>query len=885
MQALSRAHVRHEATDHAPPKRAGAPIDPWWIIATLRRGWMTLAAALFAGLVVGAVLGTFIVPATWESEAVLSPDVETEGNPFAGQDALHEGALLLEDPAVLAAVRERLEIRGTLEALDERVDAEADREANVIRVAARSNSQSGAQGLANAVISTFLEQRRVSEGERLRERARLGHAELVAAENALADARREYDAFRAEQGITDIEEERERAIQEVARLNAEADEAAVSIVTSAARMGALRDAAHRLPRMQTASASRTDGVRSQLAQARTELAAARARYTQQHPAVQALEARIASLQAASRSGDGGGGAITSATVASNPVREELEGGAAIAEADRATAEQQQVGLRRLAAEARERVRALSQIEGQASLLLAAVRVGERQLEEIRTEIAHAESLAGDPPPGYHVAAAAVIPELPLPSRERKLAWALPPLLAFLVAFAFLFWRERGGSRARSAAEVAWWGNAPVIGVTTWPKQPEALDLLVDELEDLGTYAAGRTLVVPATPEDRDLATQFAARLAEAPWLAAGVLEVEDEDEVSQRPAPQPVPLLAKDAKRGPGKFRHRPTLPMVPLVVPPPDGRLALATENEIARANARVSANISALAAQAAAAEAEAEADIARASAPQSRTPSGRIRRASVRLMLEGHDAEAAVADDAARRTLVDPVADIVADGDRPRRITGRFTLGAPTVLVGHDVRVGNVVHVGRDTQPSVVASAAMMTPSPVDEMERRTVHVSGTIDLDGRGGQTPFEVHAEAPRKQDAVLMLAMRILGDVEERPADPRPLETTVLDRKPPSHRALDASESRAAHEQAVALAWNGSLEGPTLRRAARLADRVIVLVREGSLSPAELAEIQTRLGREDAIGFLVVGVDEEQANRKDRVGAVAEFWTARRRLPG
>ena len=100
-----------------------------------------------------------------------------------------------------------------------------------------------------------------------------------------------------------------------------------------------------------------------------------------------------------------------------------------------------------------------------------------------------------------------------------------------------------------------------------------------------------------------------------------------------------------------------------------------------------------------------------------------------------------------------------------------------------------------------------------------------------------------------------------------------------------HRALDANESRSANEQAVALAWSGAMEGPTLRRAARLADRVIVLVREGTLSPADLAKLQVRLGREDAIGFLVVGADEDALRGPDRVGAVAEFWTSRKRLPG
>nr|MDQ3037874.1 hypothetical protein [Myxococcota bacterium] len=661
-------------------------------------------------------------------------------------------------------------------------------------------------------------------------------AELAAAEAHLGEARQEYDQFRAEHGISDLTAEQERAIAEAARLSAEADEEEVAVLTAATRMEVLRTEARRLPRMHTASASSTDMVQGELAQARADLAQARARYTAQHPAVRSLEARVASLESARRTG-GRSAVRTDATSAVNPVREELEGNVALAAADRATSEERTEGLRRLAAEARERVRALTELEGQASLLLAAVNVGTRQVDELRADIAQAEDRAGDPPAGYHVAANAMVPESALSSKGKKLAWLLPPLLSLLVAFGFVFWRERGGARTRTAVEVAWWGNAPVIGTTTWPRDPAALDMLVAELEDLGTYAAGRTLVVPAMIEDRELATEFAARLAEAPWLAAGVLDVED-DEHGSEPPPR---MMASDV-RAPG---HRPTLPMPLIVTPSPD--------------DSRSTSSVSSITDR-----------------------SGRVRRATVRLMMEDPQVEGSAEGTGTEPVLRPTLVGHDGDDDRPRRITGRFTLGAPTVLVGKDVRVGNIVRVGDGDRGAPMASAAMLTPAPVGpDDDQRTVHVSGTVD-DGKGAPMPFEVRAEAPTKQDAVLMLAMRILGDGNGGDEAERP---TILDPRAPAHRAVDPRESRARNEQAVALAWNGPMVGPTLRRAARLADRVIVLVRDGSMSPADLANLQVRLGREDAIGFLVVGVDDDEANRRDRVGQVAEFWTTRKRLPG
>ncbi|AKF06540.1 Tyrosine-protein kinase Wzc [Sandaracinus amylolyticus] len=782
----------------------------------LRRGWRVLGAAALGGLLVGGIVAMLVVPSTWESEALVVADVEPNpADPWASQNALSEGAELMMHPSTLAAVRARVGADGTVEALARRVEAEEDRQAGVIRVTARDGSREGAAALANAMVDSFLDVRRESERARLAERARLRRLELTAAEQQLADARSEYDAFRQEHGITDLSAQQEAAITEAARLSAEADEESVAAISSAARMDVLRREARRLPAMTTSSASSTDLVQSELAEARAELARARARYTQDHPTVQGLEARVATLEQERRRG--GRALRTDATTSTNPIRDELEGNVAIAAADRATSAQREEGLRRLAEQARERVRELTELEGQASLLLAAVRIGEQQVEALRRDIAQAEDRLGDPPPGFHVTARAALADSPLPSKNRLLAWVLPPMLSLLVAFGLVFFRERGGPRTQTAAEVAWWGHAPVIGTTTWPREPEALDLLVAELEDLGTYAAGRTLVVPATPNEKDLATEFAAKLAEAPWLAAGVLDVDES------PRSEPPRALLPDDVRVPG---HRPTLPMPMIVTPAPVDAASASGESD----------------------------------------PSTRVRRATVQLMMDNP-------------TGSEPSTElpVLPEAPRSRKISGRFTLSAPTVLVGQDVRVGNIVRVGEE--PVRTAAAVWTRPPAEASAEQRTIHVSGTVD-DGRGAPQPFEVRAEAPAKQDAVLMLAMRILGDV-----DPEAGRATMLDARPPKHRALDATESRAPHEQAVALAWTGAMEGPTLRRAARLADRVIVLVREGTLSPADLAKLQVRLGREDAIGFLVVGADEESAKGPDRVGAVAEFWTTRKRLPG
>jgi hypothetical protein len=89
---------------------------------------------------------------------------------------------------------------------------------------------------------------------------------------------------------------------------------------------------------------------------------------------------------------------------------------------------------------------------------------------------------------------------------------LPILTVLLVALVFIVRRLRSLT-AEAPREVAWWGNGPVLGTSVWPRDPDALESF--------------TLVVPATETERDIACSFAMRLAEAPWLAAAILDVGD----------------------------------------------------------------------------------------------------------------------------------------------------------------------------------------------------------------------------------------------------------------------------------------------------------------------------------------------------------------------
>ncbi len=113
-----------------------------------------------------------------------------------------------------------------------------------------------------------------------------------------------------------------------------------------------------------------------------------------------------------------------------------------------------------------------------------------------------------------------------------------------------------------------------------------------------------------------------------------------------------------------------------------------------------------------------------------------------------------------------------------------------------------------------------------------------------------------------------------------PSGPYPVarssSSTALARRP-SVRPVHALSTRPRAGHVNLEAWDGSFEGQALRRAARLADRIIVLVHSGALSALQLKATQHRLGREQGIGYIVVGLPDELRSLADRAGNVGDFW--------
>jgi hypothetical protein len=100
----------------------------------------------------------------------------------------------------------------------------------------------------------------------------------------------------------------------------------------------------------------------------------------------------------------------------------------------------------------------------------------------------------------------------------------------------------------------------------------------------------------------------------------------------------------------------------------------------------------------------------------------------------------------------------------------------------------------------------------------------------------------------------------------------------------TQRAVELG-SRLEMKSAVSLrdgalsVWDKPERPQALRRLARQSARVLVLVEAGTHSLFELAALPHLLGREDRIGFVVLGLGTEFAEGPDQVGDVSGFWQA------
>ncbi len=666
------------------PRRAGLPVDAHRLAGALRRGRWWITATAVIGAVVGLLVGKLAVAHTYEATA----SIRFEGLP--GQE-IHEAqsnlpslVSIAHSEATMSALRSRMgwgEV--SIDAIRRMVEIEADNGSGLVSFTTSAESRERAAAMANALVAIFLEHHRERRRAELNREIASLDERIVAANGELGEARRRYDQFREVNRITDLSAEQEQAITQAAALRSEADLAEAEVQALEARVRQLRAAVARTPRMEAVSSGASDRSR-RLSELSARLAEMRASLSDEHPQVQALRRQIDAL---SRSR----GASTSTRMEVSGLYQQMQTNLATAETELETARRRHEALARNADQAQQRTNRFSAIEGQAATLLAQVNVKEALVTELAQAKARSEDQLRDVQTGFRTVAEALPPEDAVPSKKKYLVAAGIPLALVLVVVGVLFSRELRGFFVQTPAEVAWWGNGPVVGATKWPRDPSALVDLVADLDDCTPEARGTMLVVAASGADRDLAGEIATQINQD-W---------------------------------------------------------------------------------------------------------------------------------------------------------------GAPAFF---DVPLAGILPAAR-TLPSSASRSEEVEPEPAAAGEEPVREEDDEVD----------EPRYEEAEDDGLGAMLAWPA-EDPEPPPGADR------LAAYAPAPRDLDEPAERL-----VCTAWSGSSEGQALRRAARLADRVLVVVTSNAMRAIELAQMKARLGRTDAVAYVLVGVSDDVARLPDRAGDVQAFW--------
>jgi uncharacterized protein involved in exopolysaccharide biosynthesis len=628
--------------------RPGRAVDPFRLRRALLGGkWLLLGTGL-GGLIVGFVLAKFVMTSVYESTAVLKFEgtVHIEGMP-PSRDALGPAADAVQRQAVLRRIADEVGFEESLTTLGELIDYTVDNRGRTVLIHVPGDTGEDAAQFARTVIDIFIQYHEEQQAKRVE--VEIGHIgkRIAAAEDEAKVARRRYDEFRDAYGFADLSTEQQSMLEGAARLRAESELAVSEVRALEAQVKSLET--------QLASTPQTRAViggispeRAAYQQLRQELATARATLSESHPRVQSLQQQVDRLRAGGTGTWGGDGQL-----AANTTYQAIGKQLRTAKSNLEALRERQRGLIELAEKARQRVEAFSDIEGEASGLLAEVKINENLVRDLRQTEAALEDALRNPSSGFMILDPGSVPEYPVRNKMKLVVFGAVPLVSFGLALLFVLSGEFRGLRVQTPAEVAFWGNGPVLGTTSWPNDPHGLEELVAGLDD---YPPANVLIVGGSPHEAELAADLAHRMYDHWVITRGT-----PSRGPMQPAPIPEPT---------------------PIQTPPPSG----------------------------------------------------------------------------------------------------------------------------------------------------------------------PYPVSRSSPSSA-----LATR------------------------PSLRPVEVLTTRPAKDRVNLEVWDRPFEGQALRRAARLAGRVVVLVHSGALSAPQLNRTQQRLGREGGVGYIVVGLPDELSSLPDRMGDVAEFW--------
>lgn len=470
--------------------RPGRPVDPLRIWNAIRSRWQLIAIAGVLGAFLGAAIAKKFVEKKFAASSVITWNVRNYQYEPEEREAIVESVLFAPN---LEEVRRRMKLEMPTSALASFVRVSPSQRTLNVAIDADWATAEGAAQLVNTVVDVFLEWRHKIVSDRLKAQAQRYRDAAIEAEKRHTAAAAVYDAFRRESGITDISKERELAITQAASLAAQADAARAQAETAKRLIDKVGSAVAAAPVVPLSDADRKQAEidSKRLPEVRSELDRAKQQFSADHPQVRRLEAELESLEARvkARGND-----------PNQKVRNAQEN-ARTADAKRVQAEAFQQQLR-------ERLNKLSAVEGKAAVLLGEMRVSEEALEAAKALLASADLEAQNPPSEFKVLQRATPPEEPLASPRKRIAMGFPIGFTLFATLGLILWSLRKLD-VRTPKEAAFWSNVPVVGASTWPRDPDMLSSLMHDLDDYAPHCEGVTLIVGASLDEAHLARRVA----------------------------------------------------------------------------------------------------------------------------------------------------------------------------------------------------------------------------------------------------------------------------------------------------------------------------------------------------------------------------------------
>lgn len=473
----------------------------------VRRSTRFIIACSLVGVIVGVVVAKKYVPREFSSEAVLKWQGPSEDNADLSADRSMQTLVnSVKLPDNLRAVRRDLGLEVSLQSLGAAFGALSAPESQLLSITATSDDPDQSLLLVKTMLAVFTKSLTEQDQRRLDETVKRVRSDRDEALINVRAAQSELDRFRAEHGIVDIEAETQAAIDKEAALRGHADVAKAEALAENARISALTKATARLPETTTLSQREVLPEAHMLGEAQAELAALRARLSDDHPKVQTLLAKIEALSSAVRQG---AAPTTERTVGPNPELQAARTARTEAESSQEAARTRHEAYNALAAGTQDRLRELASIRGLEDVRLTALKASQKHLEDIERQLAADMDAARAPTSAMELVSRPLKPVLPTKSYRKLVAVGIP-LLMFTLALLLVLGRELRGFRAFTASEVAFWSQVPVAASSRWPTEPPLLNDLVADLCAGWHERAGRLLVVAF--DDREL--QAGAALTE-----------------------------------------------------------------------------------------------------------------------------------------------------------------------------------------------------------------------------------------------------------------------------------------------------------------------------------------------------------------------------------